>query len=126
MLWLGIGCQQGASSESIEQAIHQTLALKDLQISAVGGVASIDLKAQEPGILTVCAKYHWQLQTYSAGELDNLQILQPSSIVAQLIGTKSVAEAAAMLASGQELLIRKQIYSIGGKFITVAIGGDRF
>jgi cobalamin biosynthesis protein CbiG len=123
MLWLGIGCQQGASSESIEQAIHQTLALKDLQISAVVGVASIDLKAQEPGILTVCAKYHWQLQTYSAGELDNLQILQPSSIVAQLIGTNSVAEAAAMLASGQELLIRKQIYSIGGKFITVAIFG---
>jgi hypothetical protein len=26
-----------------------------------------------------------------------------------------------MLASGQELLVRKQIYSIGGKFITVAI-----
>jgi cobalamin biosynthesis protein CbiG len=38
-----------------------------------------------------------------------------------LMGTKSVAEAAAILVSGQELLVKKQVYSIGGKFITVAI-----
>jgi cobalamin biosynthesis protein CbiG len=120
-LWLGIGCQQGASGESIESAILQTLALSDLRIADVVGVASIDLKAQEPGILEVCAKYHWQLQTYSAAELNNVQIQQPSTTVAQLVGTNSVAEAAAMLASGQELLVRKQIYSIDGKFITVAI-----
>jgi cobalamin biosynthesis protein CbiG len=120
-LWLGIGCQQGASGESIESAILQTLALQDLNIADVVGVASIDLKAQEPGILAVCAKYHWQLQTYSAAELDNVQIQQPSGTVFQLVGTNSVAEAAAMLAGGQELLVRKQVYSIGGKFITVAI-----
>jgi cobalamin biosynthesis protein CbiG len=120
-LWLGIGCQQGASSESIESAILQTLALQDLQIGDVLGVASIDRKAQEPGILEICAKYHWQLQTYTAAELNNIQIQQPSTTVAQLVGTNSVAEAAAMLASGQKLLVSKQIYSIGGKFITVAI-----
>jgi cobalamin biosynthesis protein CbiG len=120
-LWLGIGCQQGASGGSIESAILQTLALQDLNIVDVVGVASIDHKAQEPGILEVCIRYHWQLQTYSAAELDHVQIQQPSTTVAQLIGANSVAEAAAMLASGQELLVRKQIYSIGGKFITVAI-----
>jgi cobalamin biosynthesis protein CbiG len=120
-LWLGIGCQQGASGELIESAIRQTLALSDLQIVDVVGVASIDLKAQEPGILEVCAKYNWQFQTYSAAELNNVQIQQPSTTVAQLVGTNSVAEAAAILASGQELLVKKQIYSIGGKFITVAI-----
>jgi cobalamin biosynthesis protein CbiG len=125
MLWLGIGCQQGVGSESIELAIEQTLALQDLQISAVVGVASIDRKAQEPGILTVCAKYQWQLQTYGTRELNNVQIPQASGTVAQLVGTNSVAEAAAMLASGQELLVTKRIYSIGGKFITVAIGGDK-
>jgi cobalamin biosynthesis protein CbiG len=118
-LWLGIGCQQGASGESIESAILQTLALQDLNIADVVGVASIDRKAQEPGILEICAKYHWQLQTYTAAELNNFQ--QPSTTVAQLVGTNSVAEAAAMLASGQKLLVSKQIYSIGGKFITVAI-----
>lgn len=120
-LWLGIGCQRGVSDELIESAILQTLALQDLQIADVVGVASIDHKAQEPGILEVCAKYHWQLQTYSATELDNVQIQQPSTIVAQLVGTNSVAEAAAMLASGQQLLVSKQIYLIDGKFITVAI-----
>jgi cobalamin biosynthesis protein CbiG len=120
-LWLGIGCQQGASGESIESAILQTLALQDLQIVDVVGVASIDRKAQEPGILEVCAKYQWQLQTYTAVELDNVQIQRQSTTVAQLVGTNSVAEAAAMLASGQELLISKQVCSIGGKFITVAI-----
>jgi cobalamin biosynthesis protein CbiG len=120
-LWIGIGCQQGAIGESIESAILQTLALQDLQIGDVVGVASIDRKAQEPGILEVCAKYHWHFQTYSAAELNNVQIQRPSTTVAQLVETNSVAEAAAMLASGQELLVRKQIYSIGGKFITVAI-----
>ncbi len=111
-LWLGVGCQQGVSSESIESAIFQTLALQNLQISDVIGVASIDRKAQEPGLVAVCARYHWQFQTYSAAELNNIQIPQPSNTVAQLVGTNSVAEAAAMLASGQELLVRKQIYSI--------------
>jgi cobalamin biosynthesis protein CbiG len=120
-LWLGIGCQQGAIGESIESAILQALALQDLQIGDVLGVASIDFKAQEPGILEVCAKYHWQLQTYTAAELDNVQIQRLSTTVAQLVGTNSVAEAAVMLASGQKLLVSKQIYSIGGKFITVAI-----
>jgi cobalamin biosynthesis protein CbiG len=120
-LWLGIGCQQGAIGESIESAILQALALQDLQIVDVLGVASIDFKAQEPGILEVCAKYHWQLQTYTAAELDNVQIQRLSTTVAQLVGTNSVAEAAVMLASGQKLLVSKQIYSIGGKFITVAI-----
>jgi cobalamin biosynthesis protein CbiG len=125
MLWLGIGCQQGASSESIEQAIHQTLALKDLQISAVVGVASIDRKAQEPSILALCAKYHWQFQTYSATELNSVVVERPSTRVSMLIETNSVAEAAAILASGSELLVIKQIYQIAGKFITVAIGGNR-
>jgi cobalamin biosynthesis protein CbiG len=120
-LWLGVGCQGGVSGESIESAILQTLALLDFGIGDVVGVASIDLKAQEPGILEVCAKYHWQFQTYSAAELNNVQIQRPSTTVAQLVGTNSVAEAAAMLVSGQELLVRKQIYSIGGKFVTVAI-----
>lgn len=120
-LWLGIGCQRGVSDELIESAILQTLALQDLQIADVVGVASIDHKAQEPGILEVCAKYHWQLQTYSATELDNVQIQRPSTTIAQLVGTNSVAEAAAMLASGQQLLVSKQIYLIDGKFITVAI-----
>jgi cobalamin biosynthesis protein CbiG len=124
MLWLGIGCQQGASGESIESAIVQTLALQALNIADVVGVASIDRKAQAPGILAVCTKYHWQLQTYTAAELDNVQIQQPSTAVAQRVGTNSVAEAAAILASGQELLVSKQIYSIGGKFITVAVSPE--
>ncbi len=120
-LWIGIGCQQGAIGESIESAILQTLAIQDLQIGDVVGVASIDRKAQEPGILEICAKYNWQLQTYTATELDNVQIKRPSTTVAQLVGTNSVAEAAAILASNQELLVSKQIYLIGGKFMTVAI-----
>jgi cobalamin biosynthesis protein CbiG len=121
-LWLGIGCQRGASAESIEAAICQTLALGNLQLADVLGVASIDLKAQEAGVLAVCAKHHWQLQTYSAVELNSVQVQQPSIAVARLTATNSVAEAAAMLASGQKLLIGKQVYAIAGKFITVAIG----
>jgi cobalt-precorrin 5A hydrolase len=124
-LWLGIGYQKGVTSESIEQAIRQTLADQDLQIAEVIGVASIDLKAQEPGIVAVCIKYCWQFQTYSADELASVNTNHFSDtnqkIVARLVGTNSVAEAAAILASGQELLVPKQIYSIADKFITVAI-----
>ncbi len=124
-LWLGVGCQQAVSCGSIESAILQTLALQDLQITDVIGLASIDRKAQEPGILAVCTKYHWPLQTYSDVELDNVQTQQLSSTVAQLMGTNSVSEAAAMLASGQDLLVRKQIYLIDSKFITVAIASKK-
>jgi cobalamin biosynthesis protein CbiG len=117
-LWIGIGCQKGVSGESIESAIFQTLALQNLQITAVVGLASIDLKAQESGILAICTKYHWPLQIYSATELNTANT---NTTVSQLVGTNSVAEAAAILASGQKLLVAKQIYQITGKFITVAI-----
>jgi cobalamin biosynthesis protein CbiG len=122
MLWIGIGCQRGVSSKSIEAAINQALALQNLQIVEVLGVASIDLKAQEPGIIAICAKYYWQFQTYSAAELAMVVTEHSSATLTQQVGTHSVAEAAAILASGQKLLIMKQVYEIEGKFITVAIG----
>jgi cobalt-precorrin 5A hydrolase / precorrin-3B C17-methyltransferase len=124
MLWIGIGCQRGVSGGSIEAAIYQALARQDLQITAVLGVASIDLKAQEPGIVAVCTKYHWQFQTYSAAELAMVVTEQSALVVTQQVGTPSVAEAAAILASGQKLLVIKQVYKIAGKFITVAIAPE--
>jgi cobalamin biosynthesis protein CbiG len=45
--------------------------------------------------------------TYDAGQLANVPVPTPSANVHRLVGVPSVAEAAAMLAAGGELIVRK-------------------
>ncbi|GAB4543163.1 MAG: precorrin-3B C(17)-methyltransferase [Pleurocapsa sp.] len=110
VLWLGIGCERGTSQKLIETAIDKTCQKYHLANDAIAGIASIDLKADEGGILAVCRDRNLPFKTFSAQELQGVSVPTPSDVVQQEVGTASVAEASAILAAENELLVTKQIF----------------
>jgi cobalt-precorrin 5A hydrolase/precorrin-3B C17-methyltransferase len=138
VLWVGAGCERGTSKQLIETAIQQTSQTHQLAESAIAGIATIDLKADEIGLVELCRQRNWPLRTFPAELLRNVPVPNPSAAVEKEVRTPSVAEAAALLAANpdsqspnpqipashpQFLLAPKQIYRAEGQpgAVTVAI-----
>ena len=94
-LWVGVGCQRGVSKAAIESAIEWTFANYDLDLATIAGLATIDLKADELGLVDYCLEKGWFLKIYRPGCLNSVRVSHPSTFVAAAVGTQSVAEAAA-------------------------------
>jgi len=101
VLWIGVGCERGSSRELIESGIRQVLQSHQLAWGAIAGVATIDLKADEQGLIKLCQAYNWPLRCFPAAVLQSITVPNPSEIVAAEVGTPSVAEAAALRAIGE-------------------------
>jgi len=99
VLWVGIGCERGTSRELIETAITQTCQRYHLAMSAIAGIATIDIKANEVGLVEFCQAHDLPLQTFPAEVLRSVNVPTPSTVVNQAVGTPSVAEAAALVCS---------------------------
>lgn len=103
-LWVGIGCQRGTSTHLLEKAIQQVFKENQLNQSAIAGIATIDNKASEVGLLEFCQLHNLALKTFPAEILRLVSVPNPSAIINQAIGTPSVAEAAAILAASHHSL----------------------
>jgi len=97
VLWVGIGCERGTSRQLIETAIQQVFRANHLAEGAIAGIATIDLKADEIGLVDLCRDRHLPLHCFTADQLRAVQVPTPSAIVEAEVGTPSVAEAAAIL-----------------------------
>lgn len=98
-LWVGFGCQSGVSYHLIAAAINQVFLENQLDKKAITGIATIDTKASEPGLVEFCSLCKLPLKTFSAEMLAKVAVPHPSEIIAAKVGTASVAEAAAILAA---------------------------
>ncbi len=128
VLWLGIGCERGISALLIEQSVERIFQEFNIAQGAIAGVATIDIKADETGILDWCHQRNLPLKTFNADTLHQVKVANPSPIVAQAVGTSSVAEAAALVAAKREsslshLIVPKQICRLPGEAgaLTIAI-----
>ncbi|HEY9744084.1 MAG TPA: precorrin-3B C(17)-methyltransferase [Coleofasciculaceae cyanobacterium] len=111
VLWVGIGCERGTSKQLIETAIQQVALKNHLAEGAIAGIATIDIKADEVGLVELCRDRNWPLRTFPAEVLRQVTVPTPSTVVEEEVGTPSVAEAAAMIAAqSQTLLVSKQIF----------------
>jgi len=107
VLWVGMGCERGTSQALLEAALQQVFAEHQLSLGAIAGVATLDLKADEVGLLALCGLSEnsettvprFPLHCFAAAELREVAVPNPSAVVAAEVGTPSVAEAAALLAS---------------------------
>lgn len=124
ILWVGVGCQRGTSKALIEFAIAQVFQAHNLPESSIAGLATIDTKANELGIVEFCRARQFALKIFSSDQLNSVSVLHPSTIVQSKINTPSVAEAAAILAAGL-LIVPKQIVRKPGESgaVTVAVAG---
>lgn len=120
---VGVGCKKGTSREKIESAVEAGLLKAHIMPEAVCGVASIDLKKNEQGLLDYCKEKELPLFTYTAEELKEAEgEFEESVFVAQITGVSNVCERSAVLAArvGKEegiLISRKEAY----EGVTVAL-----
>ena len=122
---LGFGCDRGTPMETLARAATEALERAGASLSDVAAVASIDLKADEPGLLALAAQQGWLLRFYSAAELAIVPVPNPSETVRKHTGTPSVSEAAALLAAGTDaanlLLEKHKLRGPDGRNATVSI-----
>jgi len=123
---LGIGCDRGTSLQTLSEAVDLALAQLRLQPDQVKQLATIDQKADELGLLALAKKRRWGLVFYSAAQLSQVKVPNPSKVVLKYMGTPSVSEAAALLAGhgAIEDLVLEKLKHKGQdqKHATISIG----
>ncbi|MCI9080005.1 MAG: cobalamin biosynthesis protein CbiG [Lachnospiraceae bacterium] len=115
---LGTGCRKSKTYSEINSFIREALNNAGISIHSVSGLATIDIKKNEPGILQFAEKEHLPVSFYSVEELETVTgSTSYSGFVKEITGTGNVCERAALFPQGEkELLLEKQ----AGNGITIA------
>ena len=119
---LGMGCRKGKSYEELRDFAEGTLQELGLDREAVCAIASIDVKKEEPGLVSLAADLGVPLQTFSAEELEKAELenwtFAESDRVREHVGTGNVCERAAA-AAGAEKILRGKTAKDG---MTICVG----
>lgn len=107
ILNIGIGCRRGKSSYEILDFITSVFKENNLSIKSIKAIGSIDIKADELGIIEAAKKLNCKFKTFTKEEIALVQDkFVGSSFVESQIGVKSVAEPSAYLLGGEIVLKR--------------------
>ncbi len=98
---VGIGCNRGTSPDEITSALNALLETHRIHPKSLQAFGSIDLKADERGILDTASRFSRPLFFFSREALGAVDVPNPSGVVQKFVGTPSVAEPAAILALTQ-------------------------
>jgi cobalt-precorrin 5A hydrolase len=102
----GIGCNRNTPADEIKALLEAVLATAGLSALSLKCLASIDLKADEDGLIALGRELDLPLVFFTRLELNQvLNIENPSTVVENHVGVKSVCEAAAILAARNGTLI---------------------
>lgn len=130
VLHLGIGCRKNMQGAAVEFYKHIEEALRTLHLypEALASINSIDIKKEEP-ILNALANEVLKLpfHTFTADELKDIEVPNPSERVREATRSGSVSEASAIQAAkGGPLWVVKQKGNLGvGNEYTFAIALDK-
>ncbi len=107
-LFAGIGCQRGCPATVLAALLEATLLAHGLARSDLAGVASIDLKADEPGLRQLATELGVPLVFFSAAQLApfEAQLTHRSSLAFARTGCHGVAESAALALAGVDSRLR--------------------
>jgi len=124
-LVVGVGCDRGASIEMVERGVMSLLAAHRLSPKSVRAIATVDLKQDEPALIALSKAHGWPLEVHTAAALDAVPGIEtPSETVKKHVGTRGVAEPAALRSAGAAaLVVPKQIYTEpgAGRSMTFAV-----
>ena len=113
----GVGCRRGVDVVHLRALLESTLQDYGLARHSLAKIATIDIKADEPGIIALAKSLGVPLEIYTAAELNAVvnrpvasesdnELNRPTPSAAQdLLGVFGVSEPAAMLAAGANGLV---------------------
>lgn len=114
---VGLGSSRGVRAQAVRELVRAAVP----DAARIRAFATVDRRRDEPGLRTVVAEHGAALYCYPAAALDAVEVPHPSDAVRGHVGTRSVAEAAALLAArdlgGGALIVPKQ----RGEHVTVAV-----
>ncbi|WP_232830330.1 precorrin-3B C(17)-methyltransferase [Oceanicella sp. SM1341] len=101
---LGLGAARGCSEEELHALAMEVLAGAGVAPGALACVCSLDVKADEAGILSVARRLGVPFRVFPAAALEALtpRLATPSEVVFAEVGCHGVAEAAALAGAGPE------------------------
>jgi len=118
-LVVGMGCRRGVPESELNKLLVDTFDEYGLSTQSIAGIATADLKKDEPGLIALGEKYGVPLVTYSKEQLNAMYVsseeshtselqLMKSQKAFSLLGIWGVSEPAALMASGSsELAVGK-------------------
>jgi cobalamin biosynthesis protein CbiG len=104
-LVVGAGCSRGCPASELLELIDAVLDEAGATPGAVRALATVDRRADEPGMVAAARHHGWPLVSHPAPALRAVVVPTPSAVVAAHVGTPSVAEAAALLSAGAGALL---------------------
>ncbi len=105
----GIGCRRGKSASEILEALDLALAESGIDIRALRNLVTIDLKADEPGLIAAARELNLPLHIIDREAINRSSIDFPrSDFVEKTVGVGGVCEPAALLDSKGSLLLSKR------------------
>jgi len=121
---IGIGCKKGVHAEAVKQAVFDALQKMNLTLEQVRLLSTIEIKAEEPGLLLAAEELGLPLRIVSRQEIAScVKEHGKSNFVKDKIGVWGVCEPAALLSGRKtQLLLKKQKYP----GVTVAIARENF
>ncbi|WP_406389205.1 Rv2231c family pyridoxal phosphate-dependent protein CobC [Streptomyces sp. NBC_00887] len=106
-LVVGVGARRGVSADEVLGLILGALRAAGSAASDVVEVATLDTRADEPGITGAAARLGVPVRSFPAAVLAAVRVPNPSGVPRDAVGTPSVAEAAALVGA-DELLVPKR------------------
>ncbi|MDD2058240.1 cobalamin biosynthesis protein [Pseudomonas sp. GD03860] len=128
-LFVGLGCRRGCPAEALGNLLERTLEAHDLPLAAVAGLASIDLKHDEPGLHQLALRLGVPLLFFSAAQLAafEFRLSHRSKVAFAHSGCYGVAESTALalaeqLAGPAHLQVTRTLHADATLALATAIG----
>ncbi|WP_018339256.1 precorrin-4 C(11)-methyltransferase [Butyricimonas synergistica] len=127
VLHLGVGCRKNCDPTGVWESITRTLTAEKLSPHSLASVSTIDLKQDEPLVHDIARKAGIPLHVYTADDLKEIEVPNPSEKVTEVTSVPGVAEACALKsARNTRLLVEKQKQKLSdGNDFTFAVALDR-
>ncbi len=121
-LVVGVGCRRGASAEQILAALDTALAVEGRTREEIYTLATIDLKAAEPGLREAAARLGVPLRIVPRSRIKTLQdCLREETFAETITGVAAVCIPAALLTSPHSELLAPRTARDG---VTIALAED--
>lgn len=122
---LGVGCRKGTEVSAVEKALKELILSRGIEEKSIAAVCSIDLKAEEKGLLDFCENHNFPFKTFSAEKLMALSgDFTPSDFVRKTTGADNVCERSAVLGAGESSRLVVKKHSLGS--VTMALAERAF
>lgn len=124
VLWVGVGCRRGVSADEVVEAVDGVLERAGLARESVAALVTAEAKGDEPGLVEAARRLNLPLRVVAHEVLRRVPAgaVSPSA-AREHLGLPGVAEPAALVASGGDLLVPKE--RVGRCTVAVAIGEGR-